>query len=460
LRAALDALRPCVQAVDDEAVQLDLWCDALVKAAGLEAKARAADASGATSRELERLRAEARAGAAEGLSPRDWTQTLVAGREKIRAENRSEPDAITVQTCHSAKGLEWPAVLVPGLWREISFDNGRGLQVRREADGTPVVYLKTEDVPEDTQISRTRERRRELVRLLYVTLTRPRRLLLLPWPEPAGQPHEQSFAALWGHDPARLMPFDAERSVEPPEPLAEGAVAGGGQEGSGELGHAQPAVVVQAWDCLALDKITRRLLPHELAHGDAGANDLARAARHEASAEALRPAKVGEDPIAYGLWWHETLEFLPWLGSDAEVMQHGEARMHVAEQIGAGARAREEWALFLRSEAWRELRAERWRRLAELAVLAPLSDAGWMDGVMDLVLHDPVAAEVWVVDWKTNRRRAGEAMDDFLARLAAEYRPQLSAYGDSLALMFPGTRLKRLLYATGVGRWIEVSRVD
>ena len=75
---------------------------------------------------------------------------------------------------------------------------------------------------------------------------------------------------------------------------------------------------------------------------------------------------------------------------------------------------------------------------------------------MDLVLHDAEGAEVWVLDWKTNRQRPDELVDAFLARLAAEYAPQLCAYGRSLAAMFPTCRVRRFVYATGAGAWTEI----
>ncbi len=164
-----------------------------------------------------------------------------------------------------------------------------------------------------------------------------------------------------------------------------------------------------------------------------------------------------EEAVDYGLWWHETLEFFPWAGGEAAFAAHGERRLAAAEATGFGARARVEWAAWLESDARRELERPRWARQAELAIFAPLGADAWMDGVMDLVLHDAQARETWVLDWKTNRRRAGEEEAVFLARLADEYAPQLRAYGRSLALMFPGTNVRRLLYATGVGRWIEIS---
>lgn len=445
LAAALEALRPSVQSVDDEGAQLDVWFDTLCTAAGLEARASAADPGGANLRELARLRAEARIAAAEGLSPRDWAGRLVAGRDAARTETRGEADAITVQTCHSAKGLEWPAVLVPGLWRDISFDTDGGLQVLRDANGSPIVYLQSGDIPAESKLSRQRECRRELVRLLYVALTRPRHTLLLPWGEAMPKTDEQSFAALWGHDLNALPAFarETESVVAPPPPVRT----------------TRNILAPTAADAfVSLTAAPLRILPHQLAKHDA--EDGIRAARHESSEDSPTPPRPGEDPRAYGLWWHETVEFIPWLASDAEIDAYALGRLPAADALGAGERARQEWALLRASPAWRELRHSRWRRLAELSVLAPLAEDEWMDGVMDLVLHDAGRAEVWVLDWKTNRRRTGEPAETFLARLATDYAPQLRAYGRSLAAMFPACHVRRLVYATGIGEWIEIPAGD
>lgn len=441
LAAALKALVPSVQSVDDEGVELDLWFDNLVAATDLEERARAADPGGANLRELARLRAEARTEAANGLSLRDWAARLVAGRENACPETPGETDAINVLTCHSAKGLEWPAVLVPGLWRKIAFDAGKGLQVLRNANHAPVVYLQAGDIPEEAKTSRARECRRELVRLLYVALTRPRQTLLLPWGKDMPKINDQSFAALWGYDPNALEILAEENQKDAPARTTTPA----------------PRIILTpptVDDFAALPAPPRRILPHQLAAH--AAEDGIRAARHETGDESLAPPRPGEDPIAYGLWWHETVEFIPWLAPDAEIDAYVAGRFPAADAIGALERARCEWASLRASRAWTELRHPRWRRLAELSVLAPLSENEWMDGVMDLVLHDAEGGEAWVLDWKTNRRRTDEPEADFLARLAAEYAPQLRAYGRSLAAMFPTCRVRRLVYATGAGAWTEI----
>jgi ATP-dependent exoDNAse (exonuclease V) beta subunit len=81
----------------------------------------------------------------------------------------------------------------------------------------------------------------------------------------------------------------------------------------------------------------------------------------------------------------------------------------------------------------------------------------WIDGVIDLVLHDPGAREVWIVDWKTNRRLTGEGDEALLGRLAAEYERQLLAYGTCASGFFSGFRMQLWVYSTVAGRLGAVS---
>ena len=76
---------------------------------------------------------------------------------------------------------------------------------------------------------------------------------------------------------------------------------------------------------------------------------------------------------------------------------------------GFVSRGEKELEQFFRSEAWKQLEAPGPVRLAELAVLAPLKPDEWIDGVIDLVIQSEAKDELWIVDWKTNRRRAGES---------------------------------------------------
>jgi ATP-dependent exoDNAse (exonuclease V) beta subunit len=95
-------------------------------------------------------------------------------------------------------------------------------------------------------------------------------------------------------------------------------------------------------------------------------------------------------------------------------------------------------------------------RAAELSIFSPVERDAWIDGVMDLVLHDVALGEVWIVDWKTNRQRLNEETDDLLLRLAVEYAPQLRAYGKSLQGLFTGAKVRLLVYSSVVGDWVDI----
>jgi hypothetical protein len=269
--------------------------------------------------------------------------------------------------------------------------------------------LDNDGVGAARRLAGDRELLRESVRLLYVTLTRAKGALVIPWC--AGSPQEDdSFGDLWGMDPGALDPL--------PEP-------------------ARPSV------------------PPEAADASAGINGFSSAWSALPMAPRAFPVGDGADPLDYGVWWHETLEFLPWNGSGDEVAAHGAASLERAAQLGFGQRAGEEWDRLLASEPWRLMRDPRWTRLAEVGVFAPLGPDRWIDGVIDLVLRDESADELWIVDWKTNRRTAQEDDRALLLRLSADYEGQLSAYGSCASGFFGGANVALWVYSTVAGNWIR-----
>jgi ATP-dependent exoDNAse (exonuclease V) beta subunit len=431
---ALAVLRPFVLRVEAEGEPLGRFASDLVAACGLPAKAAVLDPSGAMGEELDRLVNQAATLGLEGAGPRDWLRELLARIDDGRPAGKPDHDAINLLTSHSAKGLEWPVVIPLGLWRPLQAPSAHGLRVFPGQAGVPEVYFDGASVPAETAESRDRERLREQVRLLYVTLTRAKRVLALPFGEGfAARPG--SFLDLWGADLTALPAIRAEVPDVEAAPMLQLDTP------------AAPRV-----DPGRFAVLPRRLLPHQLA----GTGDLSRAARHESALDQLLSGSGGDEAIDYGLWWHELLEFTPWGAPEVEVEAQAARMLAGARARGFHERGEAEWRRLRSGAAWRQLNDPRWQRQAELGVFAPLGPEAWIDGVIDLILHDPAAREVWIVDWKTNQRRLGESDAALLERLAAEYRPQLRAYGESTAGLFPGCRTWLSVYSTAAGAFADV----
>lgn len=433
LRTALGVLRPFVLRVDAEAEPLEQFAHDLVEAAGLARKARQVDPAGGLNEELERLLAHAAQLGLEGAGPRAWRDALLAGLETGRPSGKPSEEAINLLTAHSAKGLEWPVVIPIGLWRPIGWIRPTGFRLLTDAAGSPQVLYDEGSLPAETKLSRDRERRRELVRLLYVTLTRARRTLVLPRGEPA---RTDSFLELWGANLDALPTVDG-ISWEMPSAGSAPAVAA-----------PLPPAVARADSGTPRRAVPRRVLPHELA----AKPDLVRRARHESGEDDPR-ASAMTDPLEYGSWWHETMEFLPWGGDAAGREAFLTKRLEAARRGGFAPRAEAELGRLRQSAAWQELGAARWQVLTEVSIVAPLGEDAWVDGIIDLVAHDPSRAELLVLDWKTNRAAAGEQPAEVLARLRAEYQGQVEAYRACLQGFFPGSKVRVALYATAVGDW-------
>ncbi len=436
LAKAFRVMLPLVDRADLEGESLERFAADLVAECGLAGKARILDPEGSYADELARLLARAAELGLDGLGPRAWLRELLGSVDDFRAAGRPASDAINLLTSHSAKGLEWPVVIPVGLWRKIGDRGPSGLRIVSAGEGGAQLVLDNEGISPETTLALKRGRLRELLRLLYVTLTRAKAVLVVPWCGYVVQ--DESFAWLWDVDPTAIDPIA--RVV--PTVAASGPVPSIMAPFREADGRTQSPAA----------PFPRRILPHQLA----AAPDLARAARHESALEAPAPARDAADPLEYGIWWHESLEFMPWAGDTEAVDAHGAASLAKAQELGFEARGREEWERLTKSEPWCLMRDPRWSRLAEVGVFAPLPPDGWIDGVIDLVLHDPAAGELWIVDWKTNRRLGGEGDAALLDRLAADYERQLAAYGSSASASFPGCTVRLWVYSTVAGLWSGV----
>ena len=316
----------------------------------------------------------------------------------------------------------------------------------------------------------------EFQRMLYVTLTRAKRLLVVPDGTDlyAGQPPNFQGLARW-----RDLDLPALFDAPPPAPekasLAVHDTDPGPpyfEENTRRL-HRAAAISQQ---------VPRRVLPSGLVHAKhatpAEAHTDVRlldAQGHSLDAEddrllaaedaGLLEGTVDDGLLAgiggidYGNWWHAVLERYPWRTADPDeraAYLRGE-RARVAPSVAWTARAAEELERFAASRAHAEFVKEGEVFLPEMPFSHPRHEGEWVEGIMDLVVLTRGGKELWIVDWKTDRRRATDPDDAaFLRRLSEKYAPQLQAYAEVFArgLGRPADRL--LLYSTALGETVQV----
>jgi ATP-dependent exoDNAse (exonuclease V) beta subunit len=452
---ALRLLSPFIVRCDEAGIVLEAFLDELIEECCLRERADFVDGSGASRDELDMLIYQAATIGKEGGGPRALLAVLLKESDESQSMGRNEVGALNLLTCYSAKGLEWPVVIPIGLWRSIGMAPHLGFRLIREREGSEKIYYNTASLTEDVAQARNRERLRELSRLLYVTLTRFKKHLIIPFGFSSEGKKEESFWDLWGLTEGTQL----EEGMRALPELAVGAASERGVEIS-DLARSkrQPLGMLDvAKGRLAAAKersmeIPIRVLPHELADH----MDQIRISLHESGIETPKALDAVDDPLEYGLWWHETMEFLPWKSAEGKRDLYLVERLEAAEKLGFKELALKELRLLKDSTLWERLINPSYRILTETAVFAPTTDGKWIDGIIDMLMTVSSGEEVTILDWKTNRRKDGEADRLFLERLKEMYKPQLDAYRHGIKEITGYRNVSTQLYATAIGRDVSV----
>jgi ATP-dependent exoDNAse (exonuclease V) beta subunit len=450
LRGPLSLIRPFLLGCDESGVEPIRFLDDLIEACLLRDRLQALGSGDECLEDLEAIRLIAGEISESDGGVRDLQRRVIHEVDRETPSGPTGTDAINLLTCHSGKGLEWPVVIPIGLWRPLLRAADRGFSLVDEAR-RPRVYFNRASIPAETALSHERESARETMRLLYVTLTRAQRHLILSLPDDfKGSPG--SFLEIWsGGNPDTLadrlggLTDASELSFE-----TESAVSGESSPADDLIQNPSADVLARAGEVSS--KCPVRRLPHELAKE----RDQIRAVRHEAVLDEPQLPADPSDPIDYGIWWHETMEFLPWRADRISVDEFLEARVAIARLEGFEERGQEELSRFLSSELWNWLRDPGLVHHVEIPVFASGEPGEWIDGVLDLLCLEKDTDEITVIDWKTNRRRRGESEGAFLDRLSATYRPQLMAYATAIVQALGGGDPALKLYSTVCGKTVEI----
>jgi len=389
-------------------------------------------------------------------------------REAEDARPRSpSANAVQVMTIHKAKGLDFAHVYVASMHRESRRETLPALDIARRGERTEFVLFGAPS-PDygDVQAERVKHGSAELVRTLYVAMTRAKdRLVLMgSWPaKSAAKPiaecgtHLELLAHSAPADLVARLSSCAEQPVErvlidgrtylfaPSEEPAHAARA----SGDDVLDAAAVESDVRALRDLARAAAQRMQRPFSAAISSSDesttrdADDDRAALGREATlahgSSRARPAALAGTAV------HLALEEFDWKADLAlEIARRREA---LAISIGADARlcaegagaesdardalqlARSVFDRFVRGKLFARLTALREHLVArELSVLSlPRDDeapVGYFAGAIDLVYRDPQTHELVVVDYKTDALGTPEEA----RQRANEYASQARAY--------------------------------
>ncbi|HLF55659.1 MAG TPA: 3'-5' exonuclease, partial [Thermoanaerobaculia bacterium] len=387
--------------------------------------------------------------------------------ERRAAEEARPPetdvDAVPVMTIHRAKGLEFRHVYL--------LQAHKGRRTKREeppfdaerSPGGELAYRLFERPNlawADALERREAVAERELVRLLYVAMTRAKERLVIAGQQLASRASEGSFlpllrerfeasrAAALVRDAAAGLPLRDEQGVLWRAPALE---TGWSDEPAPRPHGATVPIEDAAVLARDLDRLTARRIA---AAARAGRPRFQRASDlvafesdpvDDVVAE-TSPIEPGRTPAwarGRGVALHRAFELAPLAASDAGAWRAAARSALLAELPDAGAAelAELDGALgrLVASRLWSRLsRIEPEVQARELPVLVAAgahAETGPIDGTLgtlDLVYRDPESGEIVVADFKTDE----VASDEEAAVKVALYRPQLALYGRAVGHAF------------------------
>ncbi len=388
--------------------------------------------------------------------------TLQYRLRRLFAAAANVPGAVDIMTIHKAKGLEWDVVLLPGLHR----GGGRSSQVALDWLEMPsAAEDHSQDVllaplPEKGETActlysyiggvRRQREAAELKRLIYVAATRARRNLHLfaaPTADNKGLPTMPAGTLLHAMAPvAASFHFDASDSAiinnaSPEKDARVFAIAAAGAVGQRETNRPRVERLVASYDSLehlnrggpALHLASPPLVA-VAAHpgGTFGARAVGNAIHafvQRLADEVQAAARAGLSPDAAA---DQLLDRLPsWTPAMRAILRSG--GLAPGESLRATKTVELALSNLLNTAEGRWILAPHpaaesesaWRTMDDAAVRRVRLDRSFFAGPLPLA---PGTNTLWIVDFKTSDREAGER-DAFLRKDLELYRPQLEGYG-------------------------------
>ncbi len=366
-------------------------------------------------------------------------------------------DVVRVMTIHAAKGLDFEHVYLPQLHRQRS-DDARAWEAGRM--GGPLEFQLTfgrgrsAGVIATLRFDELREQRRavrgaEMVRTLYVAMTRAkRRLVLAGHLEDRGQ-GDRSHADLLVRSRRASLDQALARSAEGRDEYAVAwsfpALGSPPAPSIPTPGPAPPGPELASLRDQGHLLETERLVAARRALRRFGASVTQTAAerresRTDETAFAVGPSQEARSAAVVGTATHRLLELFDWAADRDLEWERRRDQLHreIERNLGAGAseraakRAEELLDTLVRGPLWERLHQLQPHLIGrELPVLlAPGAGSGeptgYVSGVIDLLYRDPASGALVVADFKTDR--VADADPAALRERAKRYRDQGAAY--------------------------------
>lgn len=416
LAAAMKTMRELRAAMLEEGT-LGRAVDAVLSGSQLAARLAAI---GENTASLESLRRGAWQAESEGATLREWTGRLCRDLEKSGDGLALLADEMPVLTCQKAKGLEWPVVIPLGLGRMIhswKHDFPRVLQ----SGGAVSVHLSGVTVDKEAELEREKARREELQRVFYVSLTRAKKLLVLPDSAELYGDKKASFLELcrWGE-------LDCATFLQSPSPQAARAEA---QKLAAQKLHLSPAA-----EAVARAAEISREIPARTPAGRGLEIDAPGRARDTGG-------------VSFPEWWRAMMRRFPWRAGSEAAAEYLERALADAP---AGLRGQARRAVENSAPFRDGLFAEGAWFLPEAAFSLARGPGDWAEGEVDLVVAEGDGDSRLLIQWETAEPRAGETEAEFRGRALAGAMPFLEAC--AAELRGRGLAVRLSVFSTALGR--------
>lgn len=338
--------------------------------------------------------------------------------------NGDDPSAVCLLTNHKSKGLEWPVVILPTFFRDFSFESPSYPRVIGSLRDPITVALTRDDATEHDCRERVRAQQ-EIERLLYVSLTRGKRVVAICddrnlWSSKRSNGLSLAYAMRADSLPELLLDLPSELRIPDLGPVSD-------------IRLSPTTVDIDLASVRnAAANVAEKITPHRLAqeHDREGME-----ARMD---DRNRPLPISA--TLYGTWWHDTMRRMPW-HRPSDYQSHFESELPACPDPD---RARAEFGFLVDSPLAQELSTAESVR-CECPFVVPV-DGGVLEGVIDLVYQR--GEEVGIVDWKTTQSMSPSGAIE-------AYGPQIRPYRDVISAMIKKP-VSAKIYLTKTGDTVRV----